>query len=168
MKFLSLWIEPLTIHKNLGQHTFHLQSLYGKIKCLLLNGQDLKHYFQLWYRVVSCPMYIVSLLSCLLVDLVFFLLCKWASCVNVFFGFFACEESWNTTKFGKRKEVNRPIIAYCSGRTISTMELRCDRWNFYALVKVALLHTHYHKLFYAMDRSSSTQASEWLGSHRLP
>lgn len=43
-----LVVEPsgLTlVHEKLGPHTYHLQSLDGRIDNLLVNGQDLKHYF---------------------------------------------------------------------------------------------------------------------------
>lgn len=46
MKFQSLWIGPFTVHKKLGQCTYHLQSLDGRIDNLHVNGQDLKCYFQ--------------------------------------------------------------------------------------------------------------------------
>ena len=45
-KFQSLWIGPYTIHENLGQHIYYLQSHEGNIDSLLVNEQDLKQYFQ--------------------------------------------------------------------------------------------------------------------------
>lgn len=45
-KFQSLWIIPFIVRENLGQHTYHLQSLDRKIHTLHVNGQDLKYYFQ--------------------------------------------------------------------------------------------------------------------------
>ena len=38
MKFQSLWIGSYTIHEKLGPHTYHLQSLDGRIDNLPVNG----------------------------------------------------------------------------------------------------------------------------------
>lgn len=46
MKFQSLWIGPYMVHKKLFQHTYHLQSLDGRIDNLPINGHDLKCYFR--------------------------------------------------------------------------------------------------------------------------
>lgn len=45
-KFQSLWIGSFMVHEKIGQHTYLLQSLDGKINSLPINGQDLKQYFQ--------------------------------------------------------------------------------------------------------------------------
>jgi len=45
-KFQSLWIRSFVVHENLGQQTYRLQSLDGKIDSLPINGQYLKQYFQ--------------------------------------------------------------------------------------------------------------------------
>jgi len=37
-RFQYLWIGPFMVHKNLGQHLYHLQSHDGKIDSLLVNG----------------------------------------------------------------------------------------------------------------------------------
>jgi len=44
-KFQSLWIGPFIVHKKLVQHTYHLQSLHGRIESFLIKGQDLKTLF---------------------------------------------------------------------------------------------------------------------------
>lgn len=45
-KFQYVWIGPFRVHEKLGQHTYRLQSLDGRIESLPVNGQDLKCYFQ--------------------------------------------------------------------------------------------------------------------------
>jgi len=45
-KFLSLLIGLYTVHKKLGPHMYCMQSLDGRVNNLLVNDQDLKHYFQ--------------------------------------------------------------------------------------------------------------------------
>ena len=43
--FQSLWIGLYIVQEKLGPHTYHLQSLDERVDNLLVNDQDLKHYF---------------------------------------------------------------------------------------------------------------------------
>ena len=45
-RFYSLWIGPYKVQEKLGPHTYHLQSLNGRVDNLPINSQDLKHYFE--------------------------------------------------------------------------------------------------------------------------
>lgn len=45
MNLMSIRIGPYIVHRNLGPHTYHMQSLDGRIDNLLSNGRDLKNYF---------------------------------------------------------------------------------------------------------------------------
>jgi len=37
MKFQSLWIGLYTVHEKIGPHTYHVQSLYGRVDNLPVN-----------------------------------------------------------------------------------------------------------------------------------
>jgi len=60
IKFQSLWIEPFTIHENLGQHMYHIHSLDERIDSLLVNDQD-KELFSM--MIWGCSLHYVGSFS---------------------------------------------------------------------------------------------------------
>jgi hypothetical protein len=45
-KFQNLWVGPFQVAEKIGAGTYQLQNPRGECDALLINGQDLKQYFQ--------------------------------------------------------------------------------------------------------------------------